>query len=132
MISIIFILFGTKSYSNNLYSLLKECKKVKGKVCFELAHKYISGEGVKKNINRALKLYEKTFNSKYALAYLELGRIYSIGEFVKKDLKKAKDYYQKACDAGEKYTACVMLKYVDKTYTKEENYKAIESMKKIL
>jgi len=131
LISIFFLLLGNKAYSNNLYSVLeKECEKGNGQICFELGHKYISGKGVKKNINIALKLYQKAFDLNHLVAYVELGRIYQNGEIIKKDLKKAKNYYQKACDAGEKYSACLMVEYVDKKYTKEEDYKTIESMKK--
>jgi len=49
LVNILFIISGTKAYSNNLVSFLeKECKNENGKVCFELGHKYMSGKGVKK------------------------------------------------------------------------------------
>lgn len=131
LINILFMISGTKAYSNNLVSFLEEeCKNGNGKVCFELGHKYMSGKGVKKNINTALKLYQKAFDFNHPVAYVELGRLYLNGKIVKKDLKKAKNYFQKACDAGEKYSACLMVKEVDKVYTKEDDYKVMEKMGK--
>ncbi len=102
-----------------------------GEACFNLGQKYMSGEGVKKDINKALNLYQKAFDFNHPVAYVELGRLYLNGEIVTKDLKKAKSYLKKACDAGEKYTACLMVKEVDNSYTKEDDYRAIERMKKI-
>lgn len=123
LVNILFIISGTKAYSNDLVSFLeKECKNGNGKVCFELGYKYMSGEGVEKNINTALKLYQKAFDFNHPVAYVELGRLYLNGEIVKKDLKKAKKYFQKACDAGEKYSACLMVK--------EDDYKVMKKMKK--
>ena len=87
--------------------------------------------GIKKNIKTAIKYQEKAFDFNYPLGYVELGRIYSKGKVVKKDIPKAKVYYQKACDAGEKYNACLMLKYVDKPKRQENALNtSIDTLKK--
>ncbi len=120
--------------SRNFYEAIKfykySCDYGYGEACFNLANKFISGEGVHKNISQAIYLYDKAFKLDYPIAYVELGRMYSNGKVFQKDLRKAKNYYQKACDAGEKHTACVMLDYVDKVKSKKEDYRILEDMKK--
>ncbi|MBE8189481.1 MAG: sel1 repeat family protein [Candidatus Thioglobus sp.] len=58
---------------------------------------YMSGEGVEKDINQAIKWFEKAAN-KFALpgAAYALGMLYEDGKEVEKDLEKAKSWYAQA------------------------------------
>lgn len=63
-----------------------------------LGEAFRMGKGVPKNINEAVKWYEKAAESGNELAFLRLGNLYEEGEGVAKNLSLAADYYEKAMD----------------------------------
>ena len=84
---------------------LKSCEKFNyGKGCFGLGYLYEHGDGVQKDMNKALSYYKKAAPSEEKLcssndgqACYELGYMYEHGYGVPKDPNKAKELYQKAC-----------------------------------
>lgn len=70
---------------------------------FELAVKYESGRGVKKDFSKALELYRSAAASGYTPAQSTLGYMYLYGEGVPQDLEQALEWNQKAVDAGDPY-----------------------------
>ena len=62
---------------------------------------YMMGEGVEKDINKAVEWFEKA--SKFGIPgpMYTLGMLFEDGKEVKKDLEKAKFWYEKAAEASE-------------------------------
>lgn len=67
---------------------------------YELASRYEKGDGVKKNIDSALKWYLKAADNGHTGAQVDLGWFYQNGQFVKKDMEKAIALYTKAASQG--------------------------------
>lgn len=67
---------------------------------YELASRYEKGNGVKKNIDLALKWYQKAAENRHAGAQVDLGWFYQNGQFVEKNVKQAIDLYTKAANQG--------------------------------
>ncbi len=89
---------------------VKSCEKFNyGKGCFGLGYLYEHGDGVPKDMNKALSYYKKAVSGEEKLcgsgdgqACYELGYMYEHGYGVSKDPNKAKELYQKACKLGYK------------------------------
>ncbi len=64
---------------------------------FELANAYYTGNGVTKNIDKAIKWYRKVAAKGYAVAQHNLGVIYGVQE----DYLKAAKWYRKAAEQGD-------------------------------
>lgn len=78
---------------------------------FGLAKRYDNGNGVEKNLEKALKLYERAAVYGYAPAEYEVGRYYKNGWGCEKDYKEAYKYFKKAyehgnLDAVNQYACC--------------------------
>ena len=90
---------------------LKACEKFNyGKGCFGLGYLYEHGDGVKKDMNKALNYYKKAVSGEKKLcnsgdlqACYELGYMYEKGYGVSKDVNKAQELYKKACNNGKGY-----------------------------
>jgi TPR repeat protein len=67
---------------------------------YELASRYEKGEGIKKNIDEALKWYRKAAENGHAGAQVDLGWFYQKGQFVEKNIKQAIALYTKAANRG--------------------------------
>lgn len=65
-----------------------------------LAVAYCYGDGIQKDINKAIEWYKKSANQDFALAYLALAELYSNGS-VEKDFDYAKKCLKKAINLGE-------------------------------
>jgi TPR repeat protein len=65
---------------------------------YHLATCYLYGEGVPKDENKALELFEKAANQGNAEAQNDLGFLYCM----KEDTNKSLHYFQKAADQGNK------------------------------
>ena len=68
---------------------------------FYLAWCYKYGEGVKKDISKAIEWLMKTAEQGYAPAQNGLGFCYEFGDGVEKDLNKAIEWYTKAAEQGD-------------------------------
>ena len=90
---------------------VKSCEKFNyGKGCFGLGYLYEHGDGVQKDMNKALSYYKKAVSGEKKLcnsgdlqACYELGYMYEKGYGVPKDVNKAKELYKKACNGGKGY-----------------------------
>ena len=68
---------------------------------FYLGWCYKYGEGVKKDIAKAVEWLTKAAEQSYAPAQNALGFCYEYGDGVEKDLKKAIEWYTKAAEQGD-------------------------------
>ncbi len=66
-----------------------------------LADCYVSGLGVKKSIEEAVKLYVEAYEGRDWLAAGRLARFYASGKGVEQDLDKARELLQKAADRND-------------------------------
>jgi len=67
---------------------------------FNLGYCYNHGQGVEKDISKAVGLYQQAADMGNPLAINNLGRCYEYGEGVEKDISKAVELYQRAADMG--------------------------------
>ena len=68
--------------------------------CFNLGNAYYYGDGVTKNLNKSVELYQKACDGGEIKECLKLGYTYYFGNGVAKDIYKAMKLFQKACDGG--------------------------------
>lgn len=61
---------------------------------------YEYGLGVKKDVNKAVELYEKAVDLQNPQAMYIVGKMYEKGEYKEKNITKARDYYQNAAKLG--------------------------------
>lgn len=83
---------------------------------YNLAVMYQKGDGVEKDMQKALFWYEKASDANLAIAQYNLGMIYFEGAVVPKDEAKAKELWQKAASQG--LEAAVKLMYSINNYEK--------------
>ena len=79
------------------------------KVLASAQHVERAGQGVGKDLGRAISLYKKACDGGHMASCSKLGYLYDKGRGVRKDLGKARRLWKKACDGGAKY-ACKNLK----------------------
>ena len=87
---------------------LEKCQDGDFEICTELGKAYYYGNGVTKDINKAIQLYEKACDGGEVFSCSDLGHAYDKGEEVTKDFNKAAHFYKKACD-GRLTEGCVNL-----------------------
>ncbi len=75
---------------------------------------YATGQGLPKDITKAMHWFKKAADSGDPWAQTVLGSLYKTGKYIPKDIKKAKYWYTKAANQGDK-TA--------QQYLKDLNYK---------
>lgn len=78
--------------------LEESVKKGDAEAMFNLGWRYQGGDGVKKDMNKAIELFEQSFKLGNKDAMRQLGWIYQYGE--ENDLKKAKEFYETAASFG--------------------------------
>jgi TPR repeat protein len=66
-----------------------------------LGWRYKYGEGVKKDLAKAVEWLRQAAEQGYAPAQNALGFCYEFGDGVEKDLKKAIEWYTKAAEQGD-------------------------------
>ena len=71
---------------------------------------YSVGEGIKKDIVKSTKLYQKSCNMGNTSGCTFLGDRYRLGRGIKVDKRKAIEIYKKACNHGG-HLAC--MKYIN-------------------
>lgn len=59
------------------------------------------GEGVRKNINKAFKMYKQSAELHVPPAYFNVGNMYATGTGVKRDIGVAIEWYEKAVEIGD-------------------------------
>ena len=79
---------------------LEKCQDGDFKICAKLGMAYYYDNGVTKDINKAIQLYEKACDGGEVFSCSNLGHAYYKGEEVTKDFNKAAHFYKKACDGG--------------------------------
>lgn len=82
---------------------------------FNLAVCYMNGEGVKKDMETAVTLYQQAADKGYALAINNLAWCYANGLGVKKDMKKASVLYQQYFSKGHQRRFLSLLFFAIKT-----------------
>ncbi len=70
------------------------------KAQFEVANRFLAGQGVKRDYVEAANWYKRAAAQGYAPAQYRLGTLYERGRGVIKDLARAKIWYQRAAQAG--------------------------------
>lgn len=68
---------------------------------FSLGVAYATGNGVTKDLDRAIKWWNAAARRGHVTAQLNLGLLYWRGVGVKKDLNKAREWWQRAADGGD-------------------------------
>ncbi len=69
---------------------------------YEIAHRYATGKGVKKDMGKARVWYQKAAARGFAMAQYRLGTLYEKGQGVKKDLASARNWYKRAAGKGNR------------------------------
>jgi TPR repeat protein len=92
------------------------CDKGDGQACYDLGLRYQKGQGVAKNPDRAVALYERSCAIGDAGNCWYLGTVYEDGGFglVTPDVNRAAGYYRKGCDKADG-DACFSLGLLYKT-----------------
>ncbi len=96
--------------------LIVRAGRGQGDAEFELAKRYESGRGVKRDLTKALGLYEDSANHGYAEAQLYLGDLYFTGaedlfteQNIDRDYEKAAYWYEKAIENGAELTEDIAM-----------------------
>ena len=79
--------------------------------CLNLGNAYYLGNGVAKNLNKSVELYQKACDGGNMGGCVNLGDAYYNGNGVTKDFNKAAQLYQKACDGGNMRGCNVLKKF---------------------
>lgn len=87
---------------------LEKCQDGDFKICAELGKAYYYGNGVTKDINKAIQLYEKACDGGIMDGCIYSGIAYQKGEGAATDLGKAVQLYEKACN-GKNMFGCTFL-----------------------
>lgn len=61
---------------------------------------YLNGQGLEKNLHKAINWLEKSAQKNHAPAQYELGLLYTKGRGVKQNIPKARQWFNKAVDNG--------------------------------
>lgn len=81
-------------------SIIDKANEGNAQAQLEAARLYLSGNGVKRDINKAIYFYQQAANAKNSLAMVELAQIYFDGEGVEKNIKKYEQLLNAAMDLG--------------------------------
>ncbi len=91
--------FGWHHYSK-IHYLIAGCNSGYDRACYALAQEYETGKDVRRDLHKALKLYEKSCTAGYGKACNYAGWWLEHGNLGYRDLKKARDLYEQACKKG--------------------------------
>lgn len=86
---------------NTVFWLRKSANMGYAKAQYELGLKYLSGAGVKKDLNEATEWFQRAAENGYAAAQTNLGYAYATGEGRKQDFSMALTWYRKAAESGD-------------------------------
>lgn len=92
------MLFASEDWAYDLRyeEFLTQAEQGSGSAMYELGEMTERGHGTTRNIEQAIKWYEKAIKNNNSSANVRLGRFYLEGVDVKKDYKKALSYFLKA------------------------------------
>ncbi len=79
---------------------------------YKIGTRYISGNGVKKNVKRAIEFFNKSAAQDYTRSLYILGKLYWDGIYIKKNDGKAIEWFEKAARKGHgnaQYNLAVIL-----------------------
>ena len=85
--------------------------------CSNLGSRYAIGNGVEKDLGKAVELFKKACDGGDMLGCSNLGFMYAHGNGVEKNEQKAAELYKKACDGGE-MNACRSLGIINRLMAK--------------
>jgi uncharacterized protein len=93
---------GVNKMDDNKYKKLQEqAEKGDAKAQYELANIYAKGEGVEKDLKKAVYWYEKAAEQGHSYAQYNLGLMYYKGLGVEKDFNTTRYWYEKAAAQGD-------------------------------
>lgn len=101
-----------KNYIDSVFWLSKSAEQENMIAQVLLADKYMNGEGVEKDMTKAIELYRKSAKQGYSVAENMLGMLYYNGEGVERDIHKSYEWFLKAArygDAEAQYNKGVLL-----------------------
>lgn len=113
--ALIYILCET-AFNPDLLSLKKQAKAGDRVSQLQLGNRYLNGDGVKQDFEKAFSWYQKAAEQDLAPALLNLGECYFHGVGIEKDQEKAILYYTQAAEHKFSQAECI-LGYI---YGKEE------------
>lgn len=89
-----------RAYSKALPYLQSAAKEGYGEACYLLGNMYMSGLGVTKNYEIAMRMYHRGLEFGYLSGDAEIGYMYNLGLGVQKNIHKAVSYYKKSAHKG--------------------------------
>ena len=92
------VLYGEGNYSAASQKYKMACDGKNMEACDLLAGMYFEGEGVRKNVQKSISLYDKACKADISSSCNSLGDIYSKGKEVRIDREKAIGFYERACE----------------------------------
>ena len=104
------------AFNPDLLSLKKQAKAGDRVSQFQLGNRYLEGDGVKQDYEKAFSWFQKSAEQDLAPALLNMGECYFHGVGVEKDQEKAMSYYTQAAEHNFRQAEFV-LGYI---YSKEE------------
>ena len=90
-----------KSGIESSFGAKKACDGGEMLGCSNLGSRYAIGNGVEKDLGKAVELFKKACDGGNMRGCYNLGIMYEYGKGVEKNVKKVIDLYNKACDGGE-------------------------------
>ncbi len=78
---------------------------------FNLGIIYLNGQGVTKNVQKAIDYFMLASDQNYGNAQFQIGNLYFNGEEIPKNLDRALSFYKSACNNGHQ-DACKMVDYI--------------------
>lgn len=109
MVKLFFLLYGF---------LILNCFANEGKEFFALGEKYYEGQGVPKDIPRAVHYYEEAAKKRNSNAFHKLGLLYFLGRGVRQDYKKASKLFKKIAEQDASKGSYTSLYFLGFSYEK--------------
>jgi len=116
--SLLVIMFSTSPYyaysqdKMSIKALEELAKNGDAEAQYKMGTRYISGNGVKKNVKRAIELFNQSAAQDYTRSLYILGKLYWDGTYIKKKDSKAIEWFEKAARKGHgnaQYNLAVIL-----------------------
>lgn len=98
----------------------KEDSEDKFSSCTQLGLMYFFGQGVEKNLKKAVELYEKACDGKNSNGCLGLADAYDNGIVVKQDKIKAAAMHRNNCDENNNFVSCYLFALISENSDKQK------------
>lgn len=89
------------SAQSDVSGLEEQCNAGSSESCYNLAHRFRTGDGSEQNMSLAFQYYSKSCEGNYASGCAGLGYLYSLGRGVEKNLPASLTSFLKACELSE-------------------------------